>query len=446
MKLLIKKAGLLKTGPERLEVLDILISGGKIEQIGQEFVAPEASVIDAQGKLLVPGLVDVHVHFREPGQEYKEDLRTGSLAAAAGGFTTVIAEPNTTPPIDTPARLSRLLNAAEKKSIIHFYSKAAITKGLMGKSLADIPRLKETGARAISDDGNPVPTRALMRNALIKGKECEIPVSPHCEESAAYRERILHQMGRGGEQSSYLQMPHASPGAHPYTSEAGFIQRDIELAEKTESPVHFSHVSLAKSVEMIAGAKKRGVKVTAEATPQHLVLTDRMAREIGPNAKVNPPLRSDEDVAAIREGLANGTIDIIASDHAPHSPEEKNRPWNQAPFGVIGLETTLGVILTFLVGPGLLTLIQAIEKMTIIPARIFGLDQLGVSSLEPGANADLTLIDLDRKWKVDASRFYSKGRNCPFDGWELQGKAIFTIVSGRIVAKDGIIIPELVSP
>lgn len=434
-KLLIKKAGLLKAGPERLEVFDILISEGKIEEIGREIVAPEASIIDAQGKILVPGLVDVHVHFREPGQEYKEDLRTGSLAAAAGGFTTVIGEPNTTPPIDTPPRLQRLLNRAEKKSIIHFYSKAAITKGLMGKSLADIVNLRKAGAKAISDDGNPVPTRALMQNALIKGKECGIAVSPHCEESASYREGILPH-----------QMPYASPGARPYTSEAGFIQRDIELAEKTESPIHFSHVSLAKSVEMIASAKRRGVKVTAEATPQHLVLTDRMAKEIGPNAKVNPPLRSDEDVAAIKEGLAGGAIDIIASDHAPHSPEEKNRPWDQAPFGVIGLETTLGVILTFLVRPGLLTLNQAIEKMTIIPARIFGLDQLGVGSLGPGVKADLTLIDSDRKWKVEASRFYSKGRNCPFEGWELYGKAILTIVDGRIVATDGTIAPELISP
>jgi len=431
MKLLIKKANLLKTGPERLEVSDVLISEGKIEEISREIIAPEASIIDAQSKILVPGLVDVHVHFREPGQEYKEDLRTGSMAAAAGGFTTVIAEPNTAPPIDTAARLRRLLKAAEKRSLIHFYSKAAITKGQRGKSLVDIANLRTAGAKAISDDGNPVPTRTLMRNALIKGKECGIPVSPHCEESASYRERMLHH-----------QMPFASPGARPYTSEAGFIQRDIELAEKTESPVHFSHVSLAKSVEMIGNAKKRGVKVTAEATPQHLVLTDRMAKEIGPNAKVNPPLRSAEDVAAIREGLASGTIDIIASDHAPHSPGEKNRPWDQAPFGVIGLETTLGVILTFLVRPGLLTLNRAIEKMTIIPARIFKLDQLGVGSLGVGVKADLTLIDLDKKWKVDASRFYSKGRNCPFDGWELYGKAILTIVEGRIVAKDGNIVAE----
>ncbi len=439
MKLLIEKASLVTTEPRPPKVFDVLISEGKICEIAEKIVAPEASTIDARGKILAPGLVDGHVHFREPGQEYKEDLRTGSLAAASGGFTTVIAEPNTTPPIDTPTRLRRLLNIAEKKSIINFYSKSAITKGTMGYQLADIGKLKEAGARAISDDGNPIPSHRLMRNALIKGKECGILVSPHCEESALYRERILRQREKRGQQSLYLHMPYSSSAAGPYTSEAGFIKRDIELAEKTEARLHISHVSLAKSVEIIANAKKRGVKVTAEATPHHLLLTEQMAKEIGPNAKVNPPLRSEEDVEAVREGLTNGTIDIIASDHAPHSPEEKNRPWDQAPFGVIGLETTLGLVLTYLVRPGILTLSQAIEKISIIPARIFGLDVLGVGTLRPGVKADLTLIDLDRKWKVDVSSFYSKGRNCPFNGWELRGRAILTIVAGRIVAKDGVV-------
>ncbi len=439
MKILIKNPNVVSSELEIPKVLDVLISEGKISEISQNIQSPGASLIDAHGKILVPGLVDVHVHFREPGQEYKEDLRTGSLAAAAGGFTTVIAEPNTIPPIDTPTRLRRLLNITDKKSIINYYSKSAMTKGMMGYRLADIVELKEAGARAISDDGNPIPGRRLMRNALIKGKEGGILVNPHCEESALYRERILRRREKRGHQSFCLQMPYSSPGGGAYTSEAGFIKRDIELAEKTEARIHISHVSLAKSVEIIADAKKRGVKVTAEATPHHLLLTERMAKEIGPNAKVNPPLRSEEDVLAIREGLANGTIDIIASDHAPHSPEEKNRPWDQAPFGIIGLETTLGLVLTYLVRPGILTLSQAIEKMTIMPARIFGLNVLGVGTLRPGVKADLTLIDLDRKWKVDAGSFYSKGRNCPFDGWELHGKAILTIVAGRIVAKDGVV-------
>lgn len=442
MKLLIRKARLIKRDPERFETLDVLISERKIKEIGQNILAPEASVINAHGKILVPGLVDVHVHFREPGQEYKEDLRTGSLAAAAGGFTTVIAEPNTIPPMDTPSRLRRLLTTANEKSIINYYSKSAITKGLTGFTLTDIVKLKETGARAISDDGNPIPGRRLMRNALIEGMRSGVLVNPHDEESALYRERMLKKLGKRGQPSIYPQMPYASPGAGPYTSEAGFIKRDVELAEKTEASIHFSHVSLAQSIEIIAHAKKRGVKVTSEATPHHLLLTEQMAKEIGPNAKVNPPLRSEEDVAAIREGLANGTIDIIASDHAPHSPEEKTRPWDQAPFGVIGLETTLGLVLTFLVRPGILTLSQAIEKLTIMPARIFGLDVLGVGSLRPGVQADLTLIDLDRKWKVDVDCFYSKGRNCPFHGWELHGRAILTIVAGRIVAKEGKIVSE----
>jgi len=439
MNLLIKNASLVSAEPGPPKIFDVLISEGKISEIAEKIVAPEATTVDAQGKILVPGLVDAHVHFREPGQEYKEDLRTGSMAAAAGGFTTVIAEPNTVPAIDTPTRLRRLLNTAEEKCVVNFYSKAAVTKGTMGYQLTDIARLREAGARAISDDGNPIPSVRLMRNALIKGNECGILVSPHCEESALYRERILKKQKTPVHRSSSPQMPYASPNAGPYTSEAGFIGRDIELAEKTGARLHISHVSLARSVEIVANAKKRGVKVTAEATPQHLLLTDQIVNEIGPNAKVNPPLRSEEDAAALRRGLADGTIDMIASDHAPHSSEEKSRPWDQAPFGVIGLETTLGLVLTYLVGPGILTLSQAIEKMTITPAKIFGLDALGVGSLKPGGRADLTLIDLDRKWKVDANRFYSKGRNCPFNGWEVHGKAILTIVAGRIVAKDGVV-------
>lgn len=442
MKLLIKKASLIKKGSEGLEVLDVLICGEEIKEIGQDILSPGASVIDGNGKILVPGLVDAHVHFREPGQEYKEDLRTGSLAAAAGGFTTVIAEPNTTPPIDSPLRLRRLLDHARKKSVINFYSKAAITKGMKGNSLTNIFKLKEAGARAISDDGNPIAGRKLMGNALAKGKESGILVTPHCEESVSYREKILRQREKLEGRSIFSLMPYASPEGGPYSSEAGFIKRDVELAERTGANLHISHVSLAKSVDIIAEAKKRGVKVTAEATPHHLLLTERMAREIGPNAKVNPPLRSEEDIAAVKEGLASGIIDIIASDHAPHSPEEKNRDWEKAPFGIIGLETTLGLVLTFLVRPGILTLSQAIEKMTIMPARIFGLDVLGIGSIQPGAKADLTLIDLDTKWKVDSNSFYSKGRNCPFNGWELYGKAILTIVAGRIVARDGKIISE----
>ncbi len=428
MEILIKRAKIIGAVPETVKVADVLIGEGEIKKI------------DGKGKILVPGLVDAHVHLREPGQEYKEDLHSGSLAAAAGGFTTIIAEPNTVPPIDSPRQLRDLLNRARRKSIVHFYSKGAISKGLMGKRLADIPTLKAAGARAISDDGNPVPGRRLMRNALMKGKECRILVNPHCEESDFYRKRILEQFEKRGGRSFYPRMPYASPGDNPYSSEAGFIRRDIELAEKVGGRLHISHVSLARSVDLIEKAKRRGVRVTAEATPHHFLLTRRAEKEIGPNAKVNPPLRSEEDVAAIKEGLAKGIIDMIASDHAPHSPDEKSRDWDRAPFGVIGLETTLGLVLTFLVQPGILGLTEAIDKMTILPARIFGLAGMGVGRLKAGGRADLTLIDLEKKWRVDANRFYSKGRNSPFDGWNLQGRAVLTIVGGRIVAKDGRII------
>jgi dihydroorotase len=333
------------------------------------------------------------------------------------------------------------LDRAKKKSIINFYSKAAITRGMMGGTLTDVAKLNEAGAKAISDDGHPILGRKLMRNTLIKARENGILVNPHCEESALYREKIFRQQERLRQRSLWPLMPF-SPGVRHYTSEDGFIKRDIELVKKVDTRIHISHVSLKKSVEIIAEAKKQGVKVTAEATPHHLLLSKKMEKEIGPNAKVNPPLRSEEDVAAVREGLANGTIDIIASDHAPHSTEEKGRPWEEAPFGVIGLETTLGLVLTFLVRPGILTLHQAIEKMTTIPAQIYGLDTIGIGSLRPGLRADMTLIDLDKKWVVDANNFYSKGRNCPFHEWELHGKAVLTIVAGRIVAKDGIIVSE----
>jgi dihydroorotase len=417
--------------------LDILIADGRVVEVGAGLPDSGADVIDARGRLVVPGLVDVHVHFREPGQEYKEDIRSGSGAAAAGGFTAVVAEPNTVPPIDTPERVRCLLASARESSIVRFYTKAAITADMMGADLADIAGEKEAGARAISDDGHPVPTARLMRRAFERAAECGILVSPHCEESARYWEIVRRHSRDTGEDALPEHRP--PPGKERYDSEARFIARDLALAEKSGARVHVSHVSLAESVEIIAAAKRRGVRVTAEAAPHHFVLTDADARRIGPNAKANPPLRSRRDVEAVKEGLRNGTIDVIASDHAPHAPDEKRRPWNDAPFGVIGLETTLGLVLTHLVRPGVLTLAQAIEKMTAAPARIYGLDAEGVGRLEPGTAGDLTVIDLDREWKVAAASFQSKARNCPFEGMVLRGKAVLTTVAGRVVARDGVL-------
>lgn len=432
MKLLIKNGIVLDTLTQSKKALDVLINDSKIKEISSNIIDKDALIIDVKDKLVVPGLVDAHVHFRQPGQEYKEDIYSGSRAGAAGGFVTVIAEPNTYPPIDTPQRLREVLEIAKKQSIVNFYSKACISVGMNGSRLVNVKKLKESDALAISDDGHPVPGCKLMGNALKKGKECEILVNPHCEESELYRKKIKEK------QKGQIQLFYEEP----YTAESRFIKRDIELAEKIGARIHISHVSLAESVKYIAEAKKRGVKITAEATPHHLLLSKETVKEIGANAKVNPPLRSKEDVEAVKQGLANGTIDIIVSDHAPHSPEEKSLPYDQAPFGVIGLETTLGLVLTHLVRQGILTLSQAIEKMTILPAKIFGLDKDGIGSLTHGTKANITIIDLEKKWKVDADKFYSKARNCPFNGWELQGKAVMTIVGNKIVMEDGKIIEK----
>ena len=449
MKLLIKKGTILNPSTGRTDVLDVLIDGSRIKEIASDIpgAAQDALIIDARNKWVVPGLVDVHVHLRQPGQEHKESIYTGSRAAAAGGFTTVVAEPNTRPAVDNPSRLGKVLGIASEQSIVNLYSKACITIGAQGEKLVDVGRLKEAGAVAISDDGNPVPCEDLMRNALWKAKEHGILVSPHCEESAFYRERVMNEWRtrNGGQETTLPMMPYSN-SHKPYTSECGFVARDIRLAEETGARIHISHVSLAHSVEMIAKAKKRGVNITAEATPHHFLLTEVMGREIGTNAKVTPPLRSEEDVKAVKQGLADGTIDIIASDHAPHSPDEKSLPWEddageEAPFGVIGVETTVGLVLTHLVQSGILTPAQAIEKMSYLPARIFGLENC-MGTLESGGRGDVTIIDPMMKWKVDADRFYSKSRNCPFHGWELQGKAVAVIVNGELVMEDGEILRE----
>lgn len=413
---------------------DVLVVDGKVAEVGRVEL-PAQHVIDATNRLVTPGLIDVHVHFRQPGQEYKEDIHSGSCAAAAGGFATVIAEPNTEPPIDTPARLKRVLEIADKQSVVNFFSKACISKRMLGKESVAVEKLKAGGARAISDDGHPVPGKPLMRNALKKGKKYGVLVNPHCEESEYYRKNIEEKKREQSRNRRQCDFDFEPPP--PYTREYHFIDRDIKLAEETGASIHISHVSLASSVHIIAQAKCRGVKVTAEATPHHFMLSKEAEDDIGTNAKVNPPLRSKRDVEAVKQGLADGTIDMIASDHAPHAPEEKAVEWDQASFGIIGLETTLGLVLTHLVKPGVLTLNQAIEKMTSEPARVFGLAEAGIGSLKLGAYADVTIIDPTKNWKVDANRFYSKGRNCPFDGWELQGKAIMTIVRGRIVMENG---------
>lgn len=438
MKLLLKRGILLDPATGNQDYFDVLITGPVIERVDRDILDRNALVIDIKDKIIVPGLVDVHVHFREPGQEHKETIATGSRAAAAGGFTTVVAEANTFPPIDTPSRVRKVTEIAKENSVVNFYTKASITRGTRGTRLIDIKGVKAAGAVAISDDGHPVPGKRLMRNALAEAISCDILVSPHCEESEFYRKRIMEKNSKK-KLIPLDYMPYSSEPNRPYFSETGFIKREIQLAEETGARIHITHVSLASSVKEIAQAKQKGIPITCEATPHHFLLTEDTVETIGTNAKVNPPLRSKKDLEAVRKGLASGVIDIIATDHAPHSPEEKSAPWDKAPFGIIGLETALGLVLTFLVRPGILTLMQAIDRMSTAPARIFGLK---VGRAKPGVQADLTVIDLDRKWKVDAGKFYSKGRNCPFNGWKLQGKPVITVVKGHVIMQEGKIMTD----
>jgi dihydroorotase len=363
----------------------------------------------------------MHVHFRQPGKhEYKETIKTGSRAAAKGGFTTVVCEPNTVPPIDDwNQRVKRVLDIAKHDSVVNLYTKACISKGMKGKKIVNVWKVIQEGAVALTDDGFPVSDINIMSAAAGKAVQYGIPLCPHCEESRLWGRRDAINLER----------------RMNYHQETDYIRRDIHVAKDTGCSIHFPHVSLATSVQEIRKAKSEGVPVTAEATPHHFTLTWEEGEKIGENAIVNPPLRSAKDVEAIKVGLRDGTIDVIATDHAPHAWYEKKG--RKPPFGIIGLETTLGIVLTHLVDPGVLSLVSAIRKMTANPARILNLKR---GDLGIGMPADITIIDLNKEWVVDVKEFESKGRNCPFDGWKLKGKAVMTIVGGKVVMNQGKII------
>jgi dihydroorotase len=422
VKLLIKNGRVVDPRNARDDLLDILVEEGRIKGIAPAIEAEDAVLIDASNRVVAPGLIDMHVHFRQPGRhEYKETIRTGSRAAAKGGFTTVVCEPNTIPPIDCGKRVRQVLDIARTDSIVNLYTTECITKGMKGRELVSVEQGVKAGAVALTDDGFPVVSSEIMGKAGTEAKEYGIPICPHCEES---RLKGRKEPSAGWRREGLVR--------RRYHSEAAYIERDIQIVKDTRCPFHFLHVSLARSVALIAQAKEMGLPVTAEATPHHLMLTEQDAKDIGPNAKVSPPLRSAKDVAALRGALRDGIIDVIASDHAPHTPDEKAS--DDPPFGVIGLETTLGVVLTYLVHAGVLPLSSAIEKMTANPARILSISR---GELKVGLPADITIIDLNREWFVDANEFESKGRNCPFDGWRLKGKVVATIVGGRVVMNEG---------
>jgi dihydroorotase len=366
-------------------------------------------------------LIDMHVHLRQPGREDKETIASGTMAAARGGFTAVCCMPNTDPVNDTRSVTEFILDTAKREGAVQVYPVGAITKGLKGEELAEIGELSEAGCVAISDDGRPVMNAELMRRAMEYATMFDLPVIQHSED--------LHLSGRGVVHEGFVSTELGLRGI-PSASEAAMVARDLLLAELTGARLHIAHVSAAESVRLIREAKTRGVQVSCETTPHHITLTEEAVRGFNTNAKMNPPLRSEADRQALLDGLRDGTIDVIATDHAPHTVQEKEQEFDPAPCGVIGLETALAVTLTTLVASGVLSLSGAIAKLSSEPARILKLPK---GQIAEGADADLTIIDPTREWEVDAGAFASKSRNTPFHGWRLKGQTVATFVAGKIV-------------
>lgn len=424
MKILIKGGRVLDPAHGIDGFLDILIDDGKIGRIGKNLQAADAEVIDAADKVVVPGLIDIHVHLRDPGYEYKEDIISGTRAAAAGGFTSVACMPNTDPVNDNKAVTLYILRKAQDEGAVNVFPVGSITKGLKGESLAEMGELKEAGCLALSDDGRPVVSGEMMRRALEYARPFGLTIISHAEDLSLVGDGVMNE----GFTATELGLK-----GIPWVAEDAAVARDVMLAEFTGGRLHVAHVSTRGSVEIVRAAKKRGVAVTCEATPHHFTLTEEAVRGYDTNAKMNPPLRSAEDVDAIREGLADGTIDAIATDHAPHHLDEKNVEFNAALNGVVGLETALP--LTFrLVNDGVLGLNEAIARLTVGPARALGIPR---GTLEVGVPADVTIIDPEAKWTLEAAALHSKSKNTPFNGWKMKGAATHTIVEGCIVWQRG---------
>jgi dihydroorotase len=401
--------------------LNVLVRDGKIADVTQSRKVPEdATVIDAKGCIVAPGFIDMHVHLRDPGQEYKEDIETGTRAAVAGGFTSVCCMPNTDPVNDCSSVTEYIIDRASKVGSANVFPVGAITKGLKGETLADIGDMAKAGACAISDDGKPVTNAGLMRRAMEYSLAFGLPVISHCEDLALSANGVMNE----GNISLELGL-----SGIPAAAEESMVARDILIAELTHARLHIAHVSTAGSIRIISDAKKRGVQVTAEVTPHHLTLTEDAAVDFDPNAKVNPPLRTDSDKRALIKALADGTIDAIATDHAPHNIIDKEAGFEEASFGIIGLETMLPLMLA-LVHERKISMKRLIEAVTIAPARILGLKCKG--TLAKGSDADITIFDPEQSSTIQVSRSASKSRNTPFDGFKVVGKIRYTIVGGRI--------------
>ena len=424
MKLLIQKGRLVDPVGGIGGVMDILIEDGRLAVIGSDLLDQDAQVIDARGLTVCAGLVDMHVHLREPGLEYKEDISTGAAAAARGGVTSVACMPNTKPAVDSPEQVRYILRRAAEACGVRVWPIGAVTMGEKGETLTDAQALKEAGAVALSDDGLPIQNANLMRDALIRCKRLGLTILSHCEDA----DMVCNYAVNEGRVSRALDLP-----GRPAIAEELMVMRDAMLAEETGAAVHICHISPAGSVDIVRQFKKRGTHITCETCPQYFTLTEDEVLSQGAMARVNPHLRTKQDVEAIIAGLKDGTIDAIATDHAPHSAQEKARPLTEAPSGMVGLETALAVTLTALYHTGEMDLSDILKKMTFNPACILGIPK---GRLSLGGEADFTIFDPNEVWTVDPEQFASKGRNTPFAGRELKGKVKYTIVGGKLVYED----------
>ncbi len=434
MKILIKNGHIIDPSQGIDSIGDILIEDGKIQEIKMQKTPPhppltkggrrggndsELKIIDAKGLMVMPGFVDMHVHLREPGFEYKETIKTGTMAAVKGGFTTVCCMPNTYPVNDNASVTEFIIRKAAQEGHCFVLPIGAITKGQKGEELAEIGTMINEGCIAFSDDGQPVMNSLIMRRALEYSKTFDVPIISHCEDLT---------LSEGGVMNEGLLSITLGLMGIPAEAETIMVYRDISLAELTGGRLHIAHVSTEGSVNLIRDAKKRGVNITAETCPHYFSITEEAVKDYNTNAKVNPPLRTVRDIEAIKQGLSDGTIDAISTDHAPHHVDEKLREFDMAPFGISGLETALGLSLK-LVQEGILTLSQLVEKMALNPARILWIDK---GTLKVGASADVIIVDDNKEFKIEAKRFVSKGKNTPFEGWVLRGMPVLTICKGKL--------------
>lgn len=428
MNLLIKNGHVVDPKNNIDGIFNLLVVDGKIAKISNDAEDDLCEIIDAEGKYVLPGFVDAHCHLREPGFEYKEDIESGTLSAAMGGFTSIACMPNTNPVADNEAVIKYIINKAKQDGYVNVFPIGAITKGQKGEELAEIGELKFAGAVAISDDGKPVRSSSIMKKALQYASMFDITVISHCEDIDLAEEGVMNE----GYMSTILGLK-----GIPAAAEETMVARELILSEYTKVPIHIAHVSTALSVEMIRNAKRRGVQVTCETCPHYFTLTENACAGYNTNTKINPPLRTEKDVEAIIDGISDGTIDIIATDHAPHHKDEKNLEFSLAANGIIGFETAVPLAVTYLVKPGYITMKQLVEKISLNPSKILGISK---GSLEIGASADITIVNMEDEFEVDVAAFKSKAKNSPYHGFKLYGSVWSTIVGGNVIVNERVLL------